>query len=89
MRISESTLNTLRDAIAPLDTTERRERYHLAGDFPRANVVKDLDKRYRWDLFWEAGCLYVLSDEPGRMPTDLSDAHIDTALRRIVAPLES
>ena len=65
--------------IAPLDTPERRARY-IAGDFPRAAAVKDLDTRYRWDLFYAARPYDLI-------PEGFTDARIDTALRRIVAPL--
>jgi hypothetical protein len=57
------------------------ERYRR-GDFPRAEKVRDINKRFRWD---------VLSMAPGMSrwlcetiyPYAHND-HIDTALRRIV-----
>lgn len=77
MRVDTVTLEAMRAAIAPLDTPERRARY-VARDFPRADMVRDIDARYRWDLFYAARVF----------PEGLTDArHIDTALRRIVAPL--
>ena len=67
--------------IEVLDAPHRRAAY-LAGDFPRAELVKDLDKRYRWDLAYAAGVHFGdLYDE------GLNDTHIDTALRMIVPPL--
>lgn len=36
-------------------------------------------ERYRWDLFWA-----VVPSLPKGMFKDLKDAHIDTALRKIV-----
>lgn len=75
-------LARLRGAIEPFDTPAERARY-VARDFPRAHIVRDLDRRYRWDLFWRAHGMEQLT---GAYP---GDAHIDTALRRIVAPLES
>ncbi|WNO06023.1 hypothetical protein [Rhodoferax mekongensis] len=84
MKIKPEHLDTLRQHIAALDTPERREQYRK-GDFPRAEAVKDLNKRYRWDLFnaavpakWVCDVLYKYSH----------DEHIDTALRNIVKPLE-
>lgn len=81
-KIPNETVEQLRELMAPADTPERRARY-LAGDFPRADRVQDLDKRYRWDLFWEKVNIGHLL--PG--PT-LKDAHIDTALRKVVPPLK-
>ena len=45
--------------------------------------VKDVDKRYRWDLLWaiDQERRYPLLDGLYRY---LNDSHIDTALRRIV-----
>ena len=55
-------------------------------DLTEPELVKDLDTRYRWDLYWMAGGLHgVLPD----VTHDYKDAHIDTALRRIVAPLRN
>lgn len=34
-----------------VDTPEMRERYRN-GEFSRHELVKDLDRRYRWDMFW-------------------------------------
>ena len=75
-------LQILRDHITPLDTEERRERYR-SGDFPRANLVKDLDKRYRWDLFHGSHVYDVL----GPYSHGYDDTHIDSALKTIVPPL--
>ena len=83
MKVTAEHLANLAQAIEPLDTPERRTAYRN-GDFPRAEHVKDLDKRYRWDLFWAAW------DAAGQSPDFLaqySDSHIDTALRRIVPVL--
>lgn len=81
MRVDAVTLEAVRKAVAPLDTAERREAYRT-GQFPRADVVRDLDKRYRWDLWHRAQAWRVLGDD-----VDLTNEHIDTALRRIVPPL--
>lgn len=81
MKVTPEQLEGLRAAIAPLDTPETRERYSL-GLFPRSDRTKDLSMRYRWDLLWASGGYSDLAD------SDLNDSHIDTALRRIVDPLE-
>jgi len=74
----------LRAAIRPFDVPDIRERY-IDGDFPRANAVQDLEKRFRWDLFWMAYRTHRDSMTP--IMEDYNDAHIDTALRSIVRPL--
>ena len=84
MRIPEHKRITLASLVEPLDTPERREDYRN-GRFPRADRVKDLDKRYRWDLFWSA-----TTETPGFVESLYEfgdDRHIDTALRAIVGPL--
>lgn len=82
MRMSQDHFLQLKNSIEPLDTEERRNRY-LSGDFPRSSSTKNLALRYRWDLFWEA------KKSNGRMfPVGAyMDAHIDTALRRIIPEL--
>jgi hypothetical protein len=84
MKVTPAQLDTLRTAIAPLDTDTVRARYR-AGDFPRAALVQNLDKRYRWDLLHAAttGTTIV----PDLYDAGCHDAHIDTALRTVVAPL--
>lgn len=82
MKIKPAHLQHMRDAIAATMAKHGPEklaayRAQLASD-PR---VKDIDKRYRWDLFQAAGL--------GRYSCDvlyayLDDAHIDTAIRSIV-----
>lgn len=79
MKITPDQLATMRGLIEPLDTDARREAYR-DGNFPRSWAVKDLNTRYRWDLFYAAKV-------PRAMLEGLYDAHIDTALRRIVPPI--
>jgi hypothetical protein len=91
MKITPTYLAVIRAAVAPLDTPERRAAY-LAGDFPRADKVQDLDKRYRWDLVHVANRMSIdLVDNTMLIGTlydaGYHDAHIDTALRAIVPPL--
>lgn len=84
MKIPERTLRKLQDLIVPLDTRERRERY-VAGDFFNADRVKDLNKRYRWDLYFEA--IPSADDDLAAEMNQYLDTHLDTALRRLIAPL--
>jgi len=83
MKVTPAHLDELREAIEPLDTDERRTIYR-DGKFPRADKVKNLDERYRWDLYWAA------SRVTGGLPDSTNGyatSHIDTALRKIVQPL--
>jgi hypothetical protein len=74
-------------AMTALDTEATRTAY-LNGDFPRSESVKDLDKRYRWDLFWAAINTTKTAEIIGKVRSEeLDDTHIDTMLRSIVTPL--
>lgn len=86
MKVTPDQLTAVRQRLAPLDTAERRQAYR-EGRFPRAEKVRDLDMRYRWDLYHAARVREVLDRNIGGEGADLTDAHIDTALRRIVPPL--
>lgn len=79
MFINADTLAQLREKIAPFDTEDNRTRYRLR-QFPRAEAVRNVDTRYRWDLFYA-------SRSSDLLPDGATDAHIDTALRRIVPAL--
>ena len=68
-------------AITPVDTEQIRDRYRT-GDYPRADRTKDVNVRYRWDLYWHAQATAGPFHTVG-----LNSAHIDTMLRAIVAPL--
>ncbi len=85
MKITPADLHEIQALIKPLDTPEIRAKY-LAGDFPRANLVKDLNKRFRWDLLWSVDRA-ALSLWTARVYDYLNDSHIDTALRSIVPAL--
>ncbi len=83
MKVTQDHFDLISNAIAPLDTDELRAKYR-AGDYPRSELTKDLDKRYRWDLFWAA---WDAAGRPAAWALDYGDAHLDTALRRIVPAL--
>lgn len=87
MKMSTAHFDALRQAIEPLDTPERRDAYR-EGRFPRADKVNDLDTRYRWDLFWHSGGYRHIKDPLALNGCEYNDAHIDTALRRIVSNLK-
>ena len=89
MKIKPEDLTALRAVVAPHDTTVRRAKY-LVGDFPGASRVRDLNKRYRWDVLYASGL--KIGDGRG-IPGDinlyayLDDSHIDTALRTFIPNL--
>jgi hypothetical protein len=84
MKMSTESLTTLRTAIEPHDTPELRESYRKR-DIPRGDLVKDIDKRYRWDLLKLSDASWKFACE--QYDLGLNDSHIDTALRSVVAPL--
>ena len=88
MKLSAQIVESLRARIAPLDTPDTRQAYR-EGRFPRADRVRDLDMRYRWDLYYAARGSEIVAPDAGRITdsSGVTSAHIDTALRRIVAPL--
>ena len=90
MKITNYDYQRLQAAITPLDTPERRAKY-IAGEFKNAGKVTDLEKRYRWDLLWAskltiAGGTTIHGDL--NLYAYMDDEHIDTALRKIVPPLQ-
>ncbi len=78
MKMTAEDFATLKLAVQAQDTTELRQRYKNR-DFPRADKVQDLHKRYRWDLLHKTGLGSMFYSY-------LNDDHIDTALRVIVKP---
>ena len=67
-------------AVVPLDTETLRTTYR-SGQFHNADKVKDLNKRYRWDLLW------LLKLDLTEIYKYANDGHIDTVLRKLVKPL--
>ena len=84
MKIDRKDVDYMRAAIAPLDTDAVRHNY-LTGNYPRADLTQDVDKRYRWDLCHAAGLTPWICDLYRR--AEVHNSHIDTALRSIVRPL--
>lgn len=82
MKISSNSFAQLKAAITPRDTEFWREKYR-AGEFPRAERTRDVNKRYRWDLARSADVDFSALYDEG-----LHDTHIDTALRQIVPSLD-
>lgn len=82
MKITEDHFNQLKVSIDPNNTEDRRQRYR-DKDFRNSASVKDLDKRYRWDLLYLSVSAHIINE----IYLYANDDHIDTALRRIVKPL--
>jgi hypothetical protein len=84
MRVNKDILEKWRAAIGPLDTPELRAKY-ISRDIPRADTVKDINIRYRFDLLWA-------TIDMGKIPRHEVEAYADmnlsTALGRIVPALE-
>jgi len=82
MKVKPEHMQTLRVALAPLDTVALRAEY-AAGKFPHAERCKDVDMRYRWDLLY---MVHGSVREPlmKALYAYANDSHIDTALRAIV-----
>jgi hypothetical protein len=75
MKMTEQHFTHMQQALSPLDTQERRAAYESAA-------LTTL--RYQWDLVRGAGLMQWLCDF---LYPYLNDAHIQTALNRIVKPL--
>ena len=86
MKFPKDKLEELRVWIDELNTPEQAAAYE-EGKFVRSELVKDLDVRYRWDLYWAALHRNDPTQEWRKFTSELNSDHIDTALRRIVAPI--
>jgi hypothetical protein len=88
MKMAKETFEKIKAGIEPLLTADRIARYET-GDFKTSEKTKDLNVRFRWDMFWLARSIARQSgDDWAPLLADLLDEHIDTALRRIVPPIE-
>lgn len=86
MKIHPELLTELSDAIFNLLAEQPFQiDLYSHGIFPRAQSTKDLNKRFRWDLFHAA-----IRKEEGLWGKfrEFKDSHIDTALRAIVPAIE-
>ena len=81
MKVSTAELAELEHVVSGIDTPVLRDRFrteHAAGRIP---VVKDIEVFYRWFVYHRA------CDDGFRFEKSYADAHIDTALRRVIDPL--
>jgi hypothetical protein len=84
MKASPELFARIKAWIEPHDTEATRQDYR-DGEFPRSYTVKNLDERYRWDLFYGTEAWHCIWLSDGQ----LNDDHIDTMLRKIVPPLNN
>jgi hypothetical protein len=84
MKVTQQHIQYMADRIKPVDTVKLRQSY-VEGNYENSGKTKDPDKRYRWDLFWQAGLARFAVDVLYKY---VNDEHIDTALRSIVPPLK-
>jgi len=83
MKITVNHYNALKQAIdALLEANPDLPDRYRNGQYPRADKTKDLNQRFRWDLFWAVRHQFDVD-----LWSYLLDEHIDTALRRIVPKL--
>ncbi len=86
MKFPADKFEQLKTWIESAETDEIREAYR-SGNIPRADAVKDINKRYRWDLYWHVLNQHDRDHTWREFTSELNDSHIDTALKRIVRPL--
>lgn len=87
MRISPEAVEVIRPWIEASNAPEVRDRYRRRN-IPRAARVKDIDKRFRWDLFWHGIPVKIRSAwMEARYAEGCNDGHIDTVLRKLVPAL--
>lgn len=77
MKMTREHFDQLAAMLRPHDTGFHRDRYAAAGHSTR---------RYQWDLVRHAGAMSFICDA---LYQYLNDDHIQTALNRIVKPLEA
>ncbi len=82
MKMTQQHYATLKAMIEPLAGKIATHREYLVNE----NKSKDVEKRLRWDLSYAAKATAWICDN---LYSYLNDAHIDTALRSIVAELEA
>ena len=83
MKIKAEHLEYLNAHINPVDAATIEA--YQTGQFPRADRVKDLQKRFAWDLLYSrVGATWVCDN----LSPYLNDSHINSALNSIVPKLE-
>lgn len=87
MKITQKDLDLMEKEINKFWLTNDKEKVVTAyetGNFPRSDKVKDLQKRFCWDLFYYARLERFSHDRF----KGLNDEHLFTALRKICPKVE-
>ena len=82
MKMKPDHYNHMKSAIASIDTAKVASHKEALTHDAR---VKDLDKRFRWDLSYAAKLTPWVCDN---LYSYLDDSHVDTALRSIIRELD-
>ena len=85
MKYSNSDYTTLYTVIRQLVNFVGKQ--HLltkyeTGQFLNSHAVKDLNKRFMWDLLWNSNAHRLID------MSDYNDKHTETALRRVLTQLD-
>ena len=71
--------------VKPFDTEDNRTKYRNR-DISNDDAVRDIDKRYRWDIFY-AVTRRNSDFYDALQSASPNDAHLDTLLKSVVQPL--
>lgn len=82
MKIKAEHFNHIKAALVPMAHDIAAKRRFLVSE----GKAKDVDKRLRWDMMYDANLTKWVCDN---LYSYMDDSHIDTALRSIVKELES
>ena len=74
------------ERVQAYDTPLNRAAYRT-GNIPRADAVKDINKRFRWDILWALPRAVRQPFFDKAKELGGNDAHIDSLLKSLVAPL--
>jgi hypothetical protein len=80
MKIKKEHYNHILTEIGKIDVNLLQHHKKTLENDPR---VKDIEKRFRWDLLFAANSLWVCDN----LYSYMDDSHIDTALKSIVREL--
>lgn len=86
MKMTKGHFSILGKEINKIINTDLIDKYET-GQFHRSGDVNDLNKRFRWDLYWlipTSERRKIEFDEEKWEYNDYTSDHIDTALRKIV-----
>jgi hypothetical protein len=83
MRFTKQIIEQIAKLIEPHDTNERRASY-INGNIQRYELVKDINRRYRFDLYYALSAWRAIPDG-----FEYTDEHLYTALKTFIPDLDS